>query len=341
MELKVAQILSVAGYGAPILDLGTTTDWTNGILVAAKIDYDVLDPDTAYMILNGYGNGFFGVLVQGDTILEVWASSTSFSVELPIAKPQKMAFYCRKTGTRLQKGLSGSITYHVFTLDIYDETGKIYSGNAETRWLDPETPRFFTTLDFAGIMACMPKVFTIVAGNGPATEQDINDALRLLDGLHCDSQTALSLVNAFMPKTEPKDLFNAVVSYLTDFGGQDPQDVIATLREIIGAVYPITAGPIPETRTSGVMVGIYEQGPTTITEKGPLLEFSQNVAIEVQAPDDSKLFEVLDFIERTISFLNWKTPALITQRRVWHQNETDVNRAYAFCVSQIKTYKWR
>jgi hypothetical protein len=332
--MRIAQVLPVVSGDIQLLgiDMQSEIDYNQGLVIGLDINYAL--PSTYYGLLYGYNSSSltaFYVRVYLQTLVDVllyYTDSTSTTVNIGVSLgqlPKKAIFYFRQSGSTLNV-----VTY-------IDGQRKVSSGQLS----ENKTLRLSRYIVTSSNLVLLSKSSILIVDTGIKTDDELMNYFDLLNSLNCDSQKALDLVNAVVPKTEPKDLFNAVVGYLTDFGGQDPQDIIALLRSMIGAVYPITAGPIPETRASGVMVGVYEQGPTTITEKGPLLEFSSSVAIEVQAPDDAQLFEVLDFIEQTINFLNWKTPASITQRRVWHQNETDINKAYAFCVGQIKTYKWR
>jgi hypothetical protein len=333
--MRIAQVLSIADadYQTLGVDMQSEINFNQGVVLGLDFSFTLLASQT-YSFLFAYNSGFAKALqldFSGNALNKInffytfgGAVVLNLSANLKQTDKNLLVFYFLLDGTTI-------------SADVFINSQKI--GRYQTTISSViRNPRLFMT---SAVPQILQTSSIMLVDIGTKTDDELMGYFDILNSLNCDSRKALDLVNAVVPKTEPKDLFNAVVGYLTDFGGQDPQDVIATLREIIGAVYPITAGPIPETRASGVIVGVYEQGPTTITEKGPLLEFSSSVAIEVQAPDDTQLFEVLDFIEQTINFLNWKTPASITQRRVWHKNETDINKAYAFCVSQIKTYKWR
>jgi hypothetical protein len=339
MDFQLSQIIKITGYGTPVIDFASPSDWDNGVLVG--IAGYCLALEDSVSLLHGYndmGNIVFDAFAQDGSITYVFISGAYFNVGISFSNYGKLAFYFRRTGTTIKSGK----TFHTIRLEIYDEAGKVKDLSLSTGNLMGRVVRFAVPLDFNVFGVFVPQINTLIGKPGPITEEDIAAAMRLLGELNCDSQTALNLIQDLMPLTDPKELFDSVKGYLVKAETQnEPQGVIETMRTLVGVSYPVVAKPLTETRAGGVMVGIYPLNPVTINEKGPVLEYTTNVAIEVQAPDDATLKEVLDFIESVVNFINFETPATITQCRVWNQWETEINRAYASCVALVKTYKRR
>jgi hypothetical protein len=334
--MRVAQIIPVSGYGAPILYLGDSTTLDNGFLVALILDYEAINPEEEDGILFGYGNVDFRVSVQGNTITGIYASSTSFNVSMEITPPKKLAFFVRKTGTRNSK----TITYHILTLEIYDETGLIFTSTAETQWLDPGTPNFFTT---AFSIFYLPKSNALVGKNGPITQEDINTALNLLDRVNCDIETATHIIETLLPYADKGKLFNSLLKYFTDYEEINfDSDFIEILTSLLQAQgYQVINYPISDFKDEVEIIGIYPLNPMTIEEIGADVVKTSTLIIEVQANTGERVMEIIQSIRGVVDFLNFSTPAKIIREEIWKPVETGINMGFARLTVDFKTFRRR
>jgi hypothetical protein len=338
--MRFAEIIPVSGYGAPILYLGDSTTWDNGFLVALILDYEAINPEEDDGILFGYGDGNFQVNIQGNTITRIYVSSTIFSVFMEITPPKKLAFYLRKTGTRITKTLGGSITYHILTLQIYDETGLIFTSTAETQWLDPGTPNFFNT---AFPIFYLPKTNALVGKNGPITQEDINTAFNLLDRVNCDIETANSIIETLLPYADKGKLFNSLLKYYTDNEGinfdTDFMEILTSLLQAQG--YRVINSPVSDYKDEVEIIGIYPLNPMTVEEIGADVVKTSTLIIEVQANTGERVMEIIQSIRGVVDFLNFSTPAKIIREEIWKPVETGINMGFARLTVDFKTFRRR
>lgn len=335
--MKVAQVMpvAVADYQAIGVDMQREIDFGEGLVIGFDLTFTPYGT-TQYTILQGLNSTYANAIylnISGSSIKSInlfytfgGAETINIPYDLSPTANNRLVFYFLRSGS----------TISVDFLINRQKVGRFQT----TLSSDIRKPRH---IGASFLLRLLVKSSVLIVDTGIKADAELMGYFDLLEGLNCDSQMALNLINSLIPYADKGQLFGSILNTYTNSQNINfDSDFVSLITSFLTSQgFNVVNYPLFDYKNEVEAIGIYPLNPYSIEESGPDQIKTSSIIVEIQAGSNSRLLEIIEAVRGVVDLLNFSTPAKIIREEIWKPVETGINMGFARLTVDFKTFRRR